>query len=327
MPLHLEEFQGEEFQGYIENVPAERKYLLEQFMQEKNVYELNFAYNVINIKYARTASITGFNADAPLRDKDGLAKHFGEVAKVQHGFRIDEEELLRFNQPRNDDEKQQAIEYVYDQSDDLVQGVQDVKEWMRAQAVYNGTLVYSENNVDINIDFNIPTANKLTITTAWTDHTNAKPIQDIQNAVAQYKSQNNGKKPVIMHLSAAVEADLLQNEQIKAQIYGSPTDSRITTQEQLKNLFNALSLPGYVVQDEEVDNGAGPERLLPERRIAFLGQELGKTFVGPTVEKNYRPGVYVLPIIEEKPPSQEVYVGETVFPALQQPKSVVHMDV
>lgn len=324
--LTLDQFRGEEFQGYVENVPRQNEYLLSSFLPDKTVYDLKFAYNVINKAYARTASITGFNSDAPLRDKDGLAKHFGEVAKVQHGFKIDEEELLRFNRPRVPEERQEAIDYVYDQTDNLVQGVYDIEEWMRAQVLYHGRLEYKEHDVVIDVDYGIPSENKLTADTAW-DAEGANPLSDIKALVKQFQKQNNNKKPVVIHMSSEKEGQLLMNDQIRLQVYGESTSQRLVTQEQLRAVFSALSLPPYQINDDVVDNGDGEKRLLPESRIVALGADLGKTFIGPTVEKNYQPGIYVLPIIEVKPPQQEVYVGETVFPALQRPKSVVWMDV
>lgn len=326
MPLNLEQFLEESFQGYIEEVPVSREYLLASFLPNKNVYDLKFAYNVINKEYTRTASITGFNADAPLRDKDGLAKHFGEVAKVQHGFKLDEEELLRFNQPRNDGEKQQAVDYVYDQTDNLVEGVRDIEEWMRAQAIYKGVLNYSENGVVINVDFGIPAENKLTTTVAWSDPAST-PLEDLQRAVAQFKKQNKRKAPKVIHMTEATEAHLLKNEQIKLQVFGATNVNRLMTKADLANAFSAMSLPPYQIQSDQIDNGNGPEDLLPEGRVVLLGENLGNTYFGPTVEKNYQPGMYVLPIVEKKPPRQEVYVGETVFPALSRPKAIVFLDV
>jgi hypothetical protein len=327
VPLTLDEFLGEQFQGYVENVPPTRKYLLASILPAKNVFDLKFAYNVINKVYARTASITGFNADAPLRDKDGLARHFGELAKIQHGFKLDEEELLKFNQPRNDEEKAEAVNYVYDQTDNLVAGARDTEEWLRAQVIYKGAIDYAENDVVINVDFGIPAENKLSALTDWSEYATATPLEDIQTAVNQFRKQNNNQKPTIIHMSSQAEANLLRNEQIKIQVHGSANSARLLTQNDLVNVFSSLGLPAYLVNDDMIDNGNGAEYLLPVNRVVLLGEKLGQTFFGPTVEKNYQAGIYVMPIVTQKPPKQEVYVGETVFPALQRPKAVVFLDV
>lgn len=325
--LSLDQFKQEAFIGYVENVKPERQYLLGAFLPNKPVYDLKFSYNVINKVYTRTASITGFNADAPLRDKDNLSRAFGEVAKVQHGFRIEEEELLRFKNPRNSSERDQAIQYVYDQTDNLVTGVRDIEEWMRAQAIYNGVLTYNENDVQLSVDFGIQAGQKLTPSTPWSTYATATPIQDLLNAINTFKSFNNNKRPVVMHMTSTVEADLLQAGQVKAQIYGTSTDPRIVTKDQLRQLFNALSIPPYQINDDVIDNGSGATGILPTRRVVLLGEDLGNTMIGPTIEKNFEPGIYVLPIVNNKPPSEEVYVGETVFPALQRPQGIVHINV
>lgn len=326
--LTLDQFAGEEFQGYVENVPAAREYLLRRLLPNESVFDLKFAYNVIDRKYSRTASITGFNSDAPLRDKDGLSRAFGEVAKVQHGFRIDEEELLRFTNPRRDEERERAINYVYDQTDNLVQGVYDLEEWMRAQAIYKGTLTYDENGVVINVDYGIPAENKMATLNPWSDAATSTPLTDIQAVVDRFKAANRGQTPAEVHISGTVKADLMRSGAIIQQVYGDGDSRRLVTNDQLNSVLSSLDLPRLVVNDMEVDNGDGVERLLPTRRIvAVPAGEIGKTYIGPTVEKNFEAGIYVLPIIEQKPPRQEVYVGETVFPAIRDVNAVVWMDV
>ncbi|MBP3950334.1 major capsid protein [Bacillus suaedae] len=328
--LHLDEFQGEEFQGYVENVPLSKEYVLRAFLPNQPTKDINFAYNVVNGKYAQAASITGFNASAPLRDTKSLEKHFGSVAKVQHGFRLDEEQLLRFNRPRDDEEKDMAVDYVYQETDDLIAGVYDIEEYLRAQALYSGVLQYedTENDIQINVDFGIPAENKLTVTVPWSDSTST-PLTDIQTAVKQYQEQNKRRKPVVMHLTSTTEAHLLQNEQIKGQVYGNPTDKRLLTKADLANVFVALGLPPYAINNDVVDvYGQGEVQLLEDNKVVFLGADLGNTYLGPTVEKNYESGIYVVPEIKESnPPGQSVFVGETVFPALKRPKSIVILSV
>lgn len=327
MPLHLQEFQRESFQGFIENMPPLRERILSNFMPNQTIFDINFSYNVINGKYVKTASITGFNAGAPLRDKQGLEKNFGSVAKVQHGFRLDEEELMRFNKARDDQEQAQVVEYVYNETEDLVEGVRDIEEWMRAQAIYKGALNYVEGTVSISVDFGVPAGNKLTATTAWSDKT-AKIMDDLRTMRQQFKDQNKRKEPTAIHMSETVELDIMANDQVKQHIFGSTTDQRIITRDMVQSLFTSLGLPRYTIQEDIVDTKDGEERLLPERRVAMLGSDLGNTYLGITVENNYQPGMYIIPEIKEtNPPQQAVFVGETVFPALKRPTAVAWMDV
>jgi len=328
MPLHLDEFQRDRLQGYIENVPAQREYLLSSIMPQEQTSDINFAFNVINGQYSNSASITGWNASAPLRDKKEIEKAFAEVAKVQHGVRLDEKELLAFNRPRSDQERAQVIEYVYTTTDELSQGVDDIEEYMRAQAIYTGGLKYDddENDIHIDVDFDIPDGNKINVTTDWSD-SSSTPLADIQAAVKQYQANNQRRKPVVMHITSATEALLLQSEQIRVQVYGDSNGGRLLTKSDIQNSLTALGLPPYQVNDDVIVVNNEEKQLLEDNKVVLLGSELGKTFVGPTVENSYNPGKFVVPDISNNPPSQTVIVGEAVFPALQRPQSIVIMSV
>lgn len=328
MVLHLDEFQQASFQGYVENVPPAKRYLLSEVMPSRFSYDTDFSYGIVSGKYSQAASVTAWNAGAPLRDKQGVAVAYGSVAKIQHGFRLDEKELIRFTRPRSPEERDAVVEYVYNETDDLVEGVRETEEFFRAQAIYQGRLSFSENDIDIDVTYDIPEANKLTATTPWATVETATPLSDLQAAVRQFKAANRGQMPREIHMSSATEANMLQNAQIKNQIYGSPTDSRILTPADLRNMFTALSIPDYVVTDEMVDVGNGDERLLPENRVVLIGNDLGELVVGPTVEKQGQPGVYVVPEIREtNPPQQAVFVGESAFPALKRTSAIVWLDV
>lgn len=328
MPLHLDEFQKEEFLGYVENVPAAKNYLLRPFLPNKKMDDMEFTYNIFNGKYTKAAKITGLNAGAPLRDKQGIDKAMGALAKIQTSFRIDEKEMFRFNNPRTSAEADGIVEYIYEETDDLVNSVYDTEEWMRARALYHGGFDYNQDNVVIKFDYSIPAGNKITATTAWTSGS-ATPLEDLRVAVKQFRLANKNQKPTVMHISEAVEADLLKNQQIKLQVRGV-NDNRLITSSDLQNVFQALGLPPYQVQDDmiDIDDGNGSQPLLPERRIVLLGQSLGFTGIGPTAEKNWESGIYVVTEIQEtNPPMEAVFVGETAFPAFQRPTSVVWLNV
>src|SRR5699024_2892877 len=330
MPLHEKQFKNPEFLGFVEHIPKQKKYLLESFMPSQTTKDVNFAYGVIDGKYAKAASITGFNASAPLRDRKELSKAYASVAKVQHGFRLDEELLMQFNRPRDDEEMNQVIEYIYNSTDELTQGVYDVEEYLRAQAIYNGKLNYNDtlNDIQVDVDFGIPEENNITASKDWTS-ADAEPLTDIANAIEQYEKANNRRKPSVMHMTDKTESILLKNEQVRVQIYGTEPGKRLVTKDDLANVFSGLGFPPYSNQDDVAEvNDGGEEPLLEDGKIVFLGSELGNTMFGPTVEKNFESGIYVVTDIQEtNPPQQAVFVGETVFPALKNPRAIVTLDV
>lgn len=328
MPLHLEEFSQPSLQGYIENTPPARNYLLAQFMPEQEVFDIDFAYQIINQAYAKAASITGWNASAPLRDTKSLEKAFAQVAKVQHAQRLDEKTLLSFNRPRTDGEKAQAVEYVYDLTDDLSQGVDDITEYMRAQAIYNGGIEYHDtvNDIHIEFEYDLPVDNRISPLVKWSE-AGATPLTDLQGAVKQFQKENRRQKPAKMHMTSATESLLLQNEQIRTQVFGNDNGGRILTTENLRAVLTALGLPTYEINDDVVGMDSGDVQLLEDNKVVLMAGELGKTMVGPTVENNYETGKFIKPKIEIDPPAQSIIVGKAVFPALQRPQSIVIVSV
>jgi Phage major capsid protein E len=329
MPLHLEEFMGEEFQGYIENVPPQRSYPLSSLLPVEQIDDIDFSWNVIEGRYAQAASITGWNASTPLRDKKELSKMFGSIAKIQHGFRLDEKEILKFHKPRSEAEKQRVVDHVYADVDELVVGVDDTEEFLRSQVLYEGTLVYEDtvNDVKIDVDFGIPAENKISATVAWSDPTST-PLDDIRAAIKQYQDANQKQKPVVMHMTSAAEANLLLNQQIRMQVYGDNGSSRLITLDDVRNVFSALGFPPYAINDDVVSlDGETTVQLLADNKVAFFGSGLGKTYLGPTQENNFRPGKFGKTKVEEDPPQQFVRVGEAAFPALARPQSIVHLTI
>lgn len=328
MVLHLEEFQKEALLAYVQNVPAQREYKLRSILPQEPVDDINFAYNVVNGVYGAAASITGWNASSPLRDKKALEVAYGEVAKIQHGVRLDEKELLKFERPRSDAEKQRVIDYVYDTTDELVMGVDDTEEFLRAQAIYTLGLKYDDdvNDIHIDIQFDAPAGNKMSVTTPWSDPA-AVPLADLQAGVTQFKSTNQRRRPVGMHMTSATEALLLQSEQIRTQIYGTNNGGRLLTSADVQNAFTALGLPAYEINDDVINIDGTETPLLEDGKVVMFGADLGQTMIGPVYENGFVPGKFTTPKIMQDPPGEAIIVGEAAFPALKRPQSIVILDV
>ena len=326
--LHLDEFQPAALKGYIDNVPPARNYLLRNFLPTEDTDEIDSAFNIINGKYGKAASITGWNAAAPLRDRKSLEKAFAEVSKVQHAQRLDEKQLLKYRKPRSDAEQQRALDYVYETTDELVQGVDDIEEYMRAQAIYTGGMSYHDDLNDIHIEFqlDLPADNRISVVTPWADAA-ANPLKDLQAAVRQFQKENQRRKPAVMHMTSATEALLLQNEAIRVQIFGAQNGGQLLTSANVQAVFSALGLPAYQINDDVIELESGETQLLADNKVVLIGNDLGKTYVGPTVENDYEPGKFVSTVIKTDPPEQKIIVGEAIYPAVNRPQAIVIMSV
>lgn len=326
--LSLDQFKKPTFLGYVENRILPKQYLLKAISEFDVTFDLTFDYDVFTQTYAPSAAITGWNAGAPLRDKQGLKTLTQEIAKIQHGVRIDEREQLKFMNPRVNDERERAIKRVYDQTDRLIEGVNDTEEWIRAQAAYIGTIVYNSNGVQINVDFGLPAI--VTPATAWSDRAASNPLDDFRAAVQAFKDANGGQAPKYIDLSGSVLLDITLNQQIRGAIYGV-NSAMIPTRAQIESLFvQVADAPIAIrVNDDKISlDGAAATRLLPTRTVALLGEQPIVTVQGPTVEKDFNPGIYVVPKIDMGPPPQEeIYVGESAFVGVKQPSQIYRLSV
>jgi hypothetical protein len=326
--LSLDQFKQPAFLGYVENRILTKKYLLDALSEHDMVYDLTFDYDVFTQTYAPSASITGWNAGAPLRDKQGFKTLTQEVAKTQHGVRIDEREQLKFMNPRVKAERDKAIKKIYDQTDRLIEGVKDTEEWLRAQATYVGAIVYNNNNAQININFGL--TGVVATATAWSNRTAATPLDDFRTAIQAYKNANAGQAPAYIDLSSTALLDLTLNTQIRGAIFGV-NSSMIPTRSQIESLIVQVADAAIQIRvnDDQISlDGAAASRLLPVRTVALLGEQPVITVHGPTVEKNFEPGIYVLPKIDLGPPPQEeIYVGQSVFVGVKQPSQIYRLAV
>lgn len=329
MVVQAPEFAPARLQAYVENVPAARSYLLEALMPDQNVNDINFSWNVVNGAYAPAASITGFNAAAPLRDKQAQSKAFGSVAKLQHSYFFDEVELFAYNKPRTPEERAQIVDQGLNYTDELVNGVRDTKEFLRAQAIYNGRVVYDNVKDDIHLDIAFPSTagNRTTATVGWADPT-SKPLTDLKAMVKQYQDTNQKRRPTGMHMTSETEAVLLSNAQIRTLVYGANSvEGQIVTPEQLQNVLRANRIPEYQLQDDVININGTDVQLLEDNKVVMFGAGLGFTAVGPAAERDFTPGIFAITQAKVNPPSEEIIVGQTAFPAFQRPTSVVTLSV
>lgn len=329
MVVQAPEFQPARLQAYVENVPAAQNYLLEALMPDQNVNDINFAWNVINGSYAPAASITGFNAAAPLRDKKAQEKAFGTVAKLQHSYFFDEVELFAYSKPRTREERAQIVDQGLNYTDELVNGVRATKEFLRAQAIYNGKIEYHNEKDDIHLDIElpVPAENKMTADTGWAE-AGAEPISDLKAMVKQYQATNQRRRPSGMHMTSETEALLLANAQIRTQVYGTNSvNGQIVTAGQLQNVLAANGIPNYTIQDDVVEINGEAVQLLEDGKVVMFGADLGFTAIGPASERNFTPGIFAYTQAKMNPPSEEIIVGELAFPAFQRPSAVVSLSV
>lgn len=308
-------------------------YPLAEAFPVENTVDINSVYNIIKQQVRSAASITGFNSGAPLRSKGDGEQAMVKLSKVQHAYFLDEVDLLIYNKPRDAAEKQQVIDRVFLNIADLSFGVDDIKELIRAELTYRGRFYYENPVDDIKLEFKLdrPTENDMTAATTW-DNSAANPLKDIELAVAQFQKTNGRKKPDYIVMNSATYSILRQHPSIKAEVYGTSTDTRIVKDSDFQELLTSLQLPAIQIDDnatgiEQLDGTIKEIEHIEKGKVALRSRLLGKTLSGPSVENNFNSGKFVKKVIEDDPSTEKTIVGEVTMPVLQAVNSTVLLKV
>lgn len=308
-------------------------YPLAEAYPVENTVDINSVYNVIKQQVRAAASITGFNSGAPLRSKGDGEQAMVQLSKIQHAYYVDEVDLLNYNRPRGTEEQQQIIDRVYLGTAELAFGVDDIKEYIRAGLTYRGKFQYENPVDDIKLEYSLdrPSANNVSITNKW-DQEAATPLTDIENAIEQFKKTNGNKKPDYINMNSATYSVLRKHPQVKAEVYGTSTDTRIVKDADFQELLTSLGFPAIQIDDnatgiEQLDGSIKMVEHMSKGEVCLRARLLGKTLVGPSVENNYAPGKFVKKVINEDPSTEKTIVGEVAMPVLQAVNSTVLMTV
>jgi hypothetical protein len=330
---HLEAFNQETLLGLVdESVRSAENTLGDAFLPNRNVYSTNFAYDIIK-QSKHIGAMIGYGAEPPVIDRDAVAKMHGEIAKMGLKYIATEEELLALNQARNNGEQSDMVDRLTVKGLDLVQAIQRRIAVAKMEAITKGNFAYNKNGVKVNIDFGVPAGHKVAQTApnnwATADH---DIIGDLLTWASTYET-SNGRAPQTILMSREVFALIAKNQGVIIDA-GRPTGALRASEADVQAVLSDNGLPAItVVRDRKVtvkDVYTGLDEVIeymPVNRVVFVSEGLGNFLMGPTVEKNFQPGIF-LDAYDKKEPIQSIFRAVAAgFPAIENPSLLFHADV
>ncbi len=330
---HLEEFQEPALRALVDETEADvEPTIADRFLPTEETFERKFAYDIVkNNRYI--AAYIGYGAEPPVMDRNAVASKMGEIAYFGLKDIVTYEELQAINEARNDAEQAAVIEKILIKNIDLLDSLRRLMFVAKMEALTKGRHAYNKNNVKVAFDFGIPAENKVALTVGndfdTPDFDIIGFLLDQQDA---YANVNNGKTPDVMWMSRELHGKMLKNSNIVIEA-GRPDGSTRVSQAELKDVFDSFGLPPIQIISERTtqvkDIYTGDLmtiELLPVNRIVMLSEGIGKYLLGPTLENNFRPGLF-LEAYDKKEPIQSVLraVGAG-FPAPEKPSLIYHID-
>lgn len=191
-----------------------------------------------------SADVVALDSALPLKKRDSIAKHEGEIPKLGMKLHMNERtmqdiQILR-SQPGAES---QVIQKIFEDTGKVIGGIYEVIEFMFLQGLSTGVgLIEDDKNVGlgIRVDYGHPNKNKFGAITAPWSSVDATPIDDIDNVLTEARS--NGDNPSYMLMDRATFNKFRTNKQVK-ELYGFSlgfVGTQIPTPN-LEQLNNALS--------------------------------------------------------------------------------------
>lgn len=132
-----------------------------------------WANNVKDSQIIPKASTLGVGAPKPIRSTSGWKFYGGNIFKIGHATKLDEDDLLKLQELAANDNGQMArliIDAFITRSDELIIGMHNkLTSWVN-KAKSTGLVVDSDvDGISVGVDMNVPTENKLTTVASWFD--------------------------------------------------------------------------------------------------------------------------------------------------------------
>lgn len=233
---------------------------------------------------------SAFDVHAIPRPRIGFEKLSAEMPFFKESTYIDEElrqELNMVLETGNQAYIDSVMNRVFDDETNLLRGARAARERMRMMALTTGIVSMASNGQAFTFNYGIPNAHKSNVSTAWSDHTNSDPIEDIR--VAKEKIQDDTGAIITRAMcNSKVWRHIRNNVNIQKQIFvlsngvGSISDQRLR-----QYIMDELEIE-VVVNDKRYKDESGTTlAFMPDNTfVMFPDGDLGKTWFGTTPEES-----------------------------------------
>jgi hypothetical protein len=204
----------------------------------------------------------------------------------------------------------------------------------------DGVLTINENGVQQQVDYGIPSNQKVTAGTLWSDTANSDPLADLIAWYDVYRAIN-GTGPGQFKCSLTTARQLQRNVKLINAIKGAQTGVTNVTLQDISALFESYNLPSIsmdsVYDSFFMDDSNATVRPLPANKFLFLPADLGQlgftAWGTPTtvmemidvgVQIETGAGVIGMIVKADQPPyTKTTFVDAVALPVLADPRKIL----
>lgn len=286
----------------------------------------------------------------PIGKRPGVQLIGGELPPLAWSYRLNEEDIARFGRlraaiaARTD---QRVVDTIFNDALRASWAVQNRITLAQAELLQTGSLTLTElgqplTGNAVQATFAVPSGqmNVAPAAALWSDHTNAKPINDLIEWEYQYSLNNNDMFPEAWLVSRKVMLDLVQNTQILSTVpYASGgRESAVPTYVNDAAVSQAFQMAGVQGEIRVVNTkrpplaGGARTLLIDETKVIGVRAGMGKTLYGPPpvlamlnaksdgyIERQDQPGIVAYGLQEIRPPQVITTAEGVAMPVLSNP--------
>ncbi len=335
-----------ELTGFVREVPTPSQLMLATFLPDRLIGNVEAAIDQIS-RTNRAAQFRSWDAEVPVGQRDSFQRSKIRLPPLGEKLPVAEQETLMLERVRTGgDNRNGYVQAIYDDAATLTNNVRRRMELARGDVLVDGKFnLTGENHLTLEADFGVPSGNKVTAATAWSDHANASPLQNIKGWIDTYVDLN-GERPGKVLTSNTVINNLLLSGEIRdlfnrgTTLTGGPN---LLTTAMLNQVLQAYGIPPLIEYNTKINVDGSNVRVIPDDRFIMLPEtasDLGYTAWGLTAESlrlatgdtqglafEELPGLVGVVLKEGDPLRVWTKVGAVGMPMLTDPRRLVVADV
>jgi hypothetical protein len=321
--------------GYTREVAQLPGPTLAGILPQRDVDDIEYELQNIETPTLEVARYRAWDTAPPLGRRPGFATIRGELLPLGLSMKLNEREIVRFNNFRAN-LPNGTLQDVYDDAVQTARAALWRIERARADVLTDGKVTIAENGVILEADYGVPGGHLVTAAIAWSTVGSAVPITNLQAYETVYMAANGGRRPAAWLMSSAVMADLTLNAQIRTLAPVTGVVPGVITAETVGQVARSFGLAPFVIFDGQAPNpttGIMEAELNARHVIAVPAAGLGEVFVGThamatglvgrgILRRDQAPGI-VTWVEEDTRPAGIITTSEAIaLPVLRDPKAL-----
>lgn len=292
-----------EVASYIEQLPSNAlQYIGSQLFPNAQQTGTDISWLRGGSNLPVTIQPSNYDAKASLRERAGFSKQATEMAFFRESMRLGEKDRQQLQMLLNQNLglAQPIITQLFNDTKNLVDGVEAQAEYMRMQLLQYGKFTVKSTNdeAQYTYDYNMSPAQKYNAAVSWTDHTTSNPVKDLLAALDNIENRT-GVRPTRMIMNRETYNHMVASDSIKKALMVGVTGEwqnfmiLPTQAEQFVISQTGLQIAVYskqIAQFADADKLPTPDnvrhlKLIEDGKVVLLpSEEVGRTWYGTTPE-------------------------------------------